>query len=298
MTEPGAAARGRSLLRWLTPGVQGVLWILATGTMFVTLDAIAKHLSQSYPVAQVTWARFALPGVALPILLGKRFLATLNTRRPGLQIVRASLLLVGTGLLFLALRYIPLADANAISFVNPLLLTALSMPLLGERVAPRQWSAVALGLLGALVIIRPGMGVAHWAASLVVGSAALFALYHIATRFLARSDAPLTTLLYTSLVTAAASSALVPWVWIAPDARGWTLMAAMGLSNGIGTFTLIKAFSAAPAAVVSPFQYVSLIWATLFGFVLFGDLPDGWTVLGALVIAGSGLYVLRHEARR
>jgi drug/metabolite transporter (DMT)-like permease len=297
VTDSRAAGGGRVLSRWLTPEVEGILWMLATGLLWASLDAVAKHLAQSYPVAQLTWARFALPGIALPILLGRQVVDALKSRRRGLQVLRALLVLVGTGFLFWALRYVPLADASAISFLNPLIVTALAMPLLGERVAGRQWAGVAAGFVGALVIIRPGTGAMHWAAFLVLCSSSLFALYHVATRYLSRSDAPLTTLLYTGLVTAAASTLLLPFVWVAPDAEGWALMAAMGLFNGLGTYTLIRAFAAAPAAVVTPFTYVSLIWTTMYGFLLFGDLPDRWTVLGALVIAGSGLYLLRQEAR-
>ena len=296
MTEPRPTRP--PLFPWLTPGVQGILWMCATGLLWVTLDAIAKHVTLHYPVAQVTWARFALPAVVLPLLLGRRVAATLKTRRPGLQILRASLLMVGTGCLFFALRHVPLADANAISFINPLIVTALSMPLLREHVTGRQWSGVATGFIGALIIIRPGAGAMHPAALLVLGSASLFGFYHISTRYLSRSDAPMTTLLYTVLVTGAGSSAVVPFFWVQPDLKGWILMAAMGACNGFGTYTLIRAFTAAPAATVTPFNYLNLIWATIYGFLIFGDLPDRWTLLGALVIAGSGLYVLRQEVAR
>lgn len=270
----------------------------ATGLLWVTLDAIAKHVTLHYPVAQVTWARFALPAVLLPLLLGRRFVPTLKTERPWLQIMRAMLLLVGTGCLFFALRHVPLADANAISFINPLIVTALSMPLLREHVTGRQWLGVATGFVGALIIIRPGSGVMHPAALLVLGSATCFGFYHIATRYLSRSDKPMTTLLYTVLVTGAGSSVVVSFFWTQPDLAGWILMAAMGTCNGLGTYTLIRAFSAAPAATVTPFNYVNLVWATLYGFLIFGDLPDRWTILGALAIAASGLYVLRQEAAK
>ena len=269
----------------------------ATGLFFICLDAIAKHMTLHYSIVQVTWARFALPAAVLPILLGRRLGATLKTLRPGLQILRALLLIVTTGCLFFALRHVPLADVNAIGFINPLIVTALSMLLLREHVTGRQWAGVDIGFVGALIIIRPGTGVMHPAALLIFASASVRGFYHVATRYLSRSDAPMTTLLYTVLVAGAATSLVVPFFWTQPDLTGWLMIAAMGVFNGLGTYTVIRAFTAAPAATVSPFNYLNLIWATLFGFLIFGDLPDLWTVLGALVIAGSGLYVLRLEMR-
>lgn len=269
-----------------------------TGLLFIILDAIAKYMTLHYPVAQVTWARFALPAVALPLILGRRFLPALKTRRPGLQVLRATLMIVTTGCLFFALRHVPLADVNAIGFINPLIVTGLSMLLLGEPVTPRQWIAVAIGFLGALIVIRPGMDVMHPAAFLVLVSTTVRGFYHVATRYLARADAPMTTLLYTVIVAGAGTSLALPFCWVQPDLKGWLLMAAMGIFNGLGTYTVIRAFTAAPAATISPFSYLNLIWATLFGFLVFGDLPDGWTILGALVIAAAGLYVLRQEMER
>ena len=270
----------------------------ATGILFIGLDVIAKYMTLHYPIVQVTWARFALPAVLLPIFIGQRLVPMLKTKRPGLQILRASLMIVTTGCLFFALRHVPLADVNAIGFINPLIVTGLSMLLLGEPVTGRQWIAVAAGFLGALIIIRPGTGVMHPAVFVVLVSASVRGLYHVATRYLARADAPMTTLLYTILVAGAGTSLVVPFFWVQPDFEGWVMIAAMGIFNGLGTYTVIRAFTAAPAATISPFNYLNLIWATLFGFLVFGDLPDLWTVLGACVIAGSGLYVLYNEMRR
>ncbi len=277
---------------------RGILWMLLTTVLFVTMDAVAKHLAQSYPVPQVVWARYVFHVLLLALFLGRRLPRAMQTGRLGLQLLRSVFLLGATGLFFSALSFIPLADASAIMFVAPIVVTALSLPLLGERVGPRRWASIVIGFAGALVIIRPGGEAMHWAAFLALGAAGCYALYQVTTRMLARSDAALTTLAYSALIGAVAASTAVPFFWHTPDLAGWLAMVAMGLIGGVGHFALIKAFEATPAATVTPFGYAALIWATLYGFFVFGDLPDLWTVLGALIIAGSGLYIFHREQVR
>lgn len=282
------------------PGVQeapgrGILWMLLTSICFVAMDSLAKHLTQSYPIAQVVWARYAFHFLLLALVLGPRLRRTMHTRRLGLQCLRSLLLLGATSLFFAALSFIPLADATAIMFVAPIVVTALAMPLLGERVGPHRWASVVVGFLGALVIIRPGTEAMDPAALLALGGASCYALYQIATRRLSATEALLTTLAYTALIGVLATSALMPFLWLPPAPMHWFAMIGLGLLGGIGHFALIKAFQFAPAATVTPFGYSNLIWAVLFGYLIFGDLPDGWTVSGALVIAGSGLYIAHRE---
>lgn len=271
--------------------------MLLTALLFVSMDALAKQLSQVYPVAQVVWARYLFHVLLMALFLGRRLPATLRTGRLGLQLLRSLFLLAATALFFTAISLMPLAETSAIMFVAPILVTALSLPLLGERVGPRRWTGVLVGFTGALIIIRPGGGAVQAAALFALGGATSYALYQITTRLLSRSDPPLTTLAYSASLGALASSAAVPFFWVAPDFTGWVTMVGLGLFGGLGHFTLIKAFEAAPAATVTPFGYTSLIWATLYGFFLFGDLPDLWTVVGAAVIAGSGLYIFHREQR-
>ena len=277
---------------------RGIGWMLLTMALYASMNAIAKHLMLTYPVPQVVWARYAFQMLLVVLLLRGRLPRVMAARGLKLQLGRSLLLLCSTALFFSGLRVIPLADANAIMFVGPLLVTALSMPLLGERVGPRRWAGVAIGFMGALIIIRPGAAVMHEAVLLPLGAACTYALYEITTRRLSRTDRAVTTLAYSALIGALATSLAVPFVWKPPDATGWLLMAAMGTVAGSAHFALIKAFEAAPAATVSPFGYTTLIWATVYGFVLFGDLPDAWTVSGALVIVVSGLYIFRRERRR
>jgi drug/metabolite transporter (DMT)-like permease len=277
---------------------RGILWMLLATLFFVSMDALAKHLSQSYPVPQVVWARYVFHVLLLALLLGGRVRGVLRTRRLGLQLLRSVFLLGATGLFFTALSFIPLADASAIMFVAPILVTALALPLLGEHVGPRRWASVVVGFGGALIIIRPGGEGMEPTALFALGAATSYAFYQIATRRLAHSDRPLTTLAYSALLGALATSAVVPAFWVAPDWTGWAGMVGLGLFGGTGHFALIKAFETAPAATVTPFGYAALIWATAYGFVLFGDLPDLWTVLGAAIIAASGLYIFHRERAR
>jgi drug/metabolite transporter (DMT)-like permease len=268
------------------------------GFLFATQDVIAKYLSLSYPTEQVLWGRFIFPVVALTIYYNRRLPGIMATRRLGLQLLRSGLLCVMLGLLFSAYRFMPLADVTAIMFIGPILVTALSLPLLGEHVGPRRWAAVVVGFAGALIIIRPGVGVMQTAALLALGAAFISSTQQIMIRILSRHDSALTTLLYTPLVGALATSVAVFFRWQAPDLEGWVMMALLGMLGVASQFGIIKAFEAAAAATVSPFMYSILIWAGVYGFAVFGDIPDFWTVLGAAVIVASGLYILHRERLR
>ncbi len=277
---------------------RGILWMIAATMMFVNIDAIAKHLTQTYPVIEVAWARYFFHLLFLMAFLGRRLPAVLRTRRLPLQLWHSAFLVFATFLMMSALRVIPLADASTLLFLAPLVVTALSAPFLGERVGMRRWIGVLVGFLGALVVIRPGVGMMQMASFLPAGAAVAFAFYQIATRLLARTDPSMTTLFYTALLGAMTLSAIVPFVWVTPAPIDLLMMIASGLFGGVGHFMLIKAFTAAPAATVSPFTYTTLIWSVTYGFVLFGDFPDAWTWAGAAIIVGSGLHILRREQRR
>lgn len=275
---------------------RGILFMLLTMMLFVSMDTIAKYLGQYYPVPQVVWGRYAFHMLILLIFLRWRIFKVWHTRAPKLQLLRSVAMVVTTGVFFLGLTFVPLATASAIMFIGPLLVTALSMPLLGEHVGPRRWAGVCIGFLGALVIIRPGTEVFQLAALLPVIAACGYALYQIMTRMVARTgEPPMTSLVYTALLGAVFASLAVPFFWQTPDLEGWILMALVGLGGGLGHFTLIKAFEAAPAAVIVPFGYTSIVWATLFGYIIFGDIPDLPTFAGAGIIILSGLYVFHRE---
>lgn len=274
---------------------RGVLLMLATTFMFVSLDAVAKHLTQSYPVVQVVWGRYFFHALALAVLLRQRLPVHLASARPVLQLVRSALLLVTTVLFFLGLRTLKLVDASSIMFAGPLLVTALSMPLLGERVGPRRWAAVLVGFCGALVIVRPGTGMMQASAIYPLLAVVCYAFYQIITRQLSRHDSSITTIIYTAAVGGLVTTAALPWNWVTPGVVDWLLMALIGVLGAAGHFSLIRALSAAPAALVAPFGYSSLIWSTSLGFLVFAETPDAWTLVGAGIIITSGLYVLRRE---
>jgi drug/metabolite transporter (DMT)-like permease len=276
----------------------GIAWMLLTSLFFVSLDTVAKHLVSSYPVIQVVWGRFVFHVLLAALILGPRFGFFARSANPLLQIVRSILLLATTLLFFFGVRLLPLADASAIMFTSPILLSILAIPVLGEKVGPYRWAAIFVAFLGALVVVRPGTGVMGAGALFLLGCACCNALYQLITRKLRGIDEARTTLFYTGLAGAVGTSLAVPLVWTPISVGDWPLFAALGVFGCLGHFTLIKAFQSAPATVVAPFSYASLIWAIFFGYLFFGDLPDIWTLVGATIIAAGGLYILHREQIR
>ena len=274
---------------------RGILWMLLTMFLYVSMNAIAKELMLTYPVPQVVWARYFFQMVFVILILRHRLPKVIVTGSLKLQLGRSVMLLCSSALFFTAMSLLPLADITAVMFVGPLLVTALSMPVLGERVGPRRWTSVAVGFVGALIIIRPGVGVMHAAALLPLGAAFAYAFYETTTRLLSRTDRAITTLVYSASIGAFATSFVAPFYWLPPDPMAWFMLAAMGVLAGSGHFAVIKAFEAAPAATVTPFGYSTLLWAIFYGFILFDELPDAWTLVGAGVIILSGLYIFNRE---
>jgi len=271
--------------------------MLTTTLFFVLIDVCAKHLLLSLPVTQVVWARFFFHLLVVMALLGRRTLGIVRANRPVLQTLRSAMLLTTTFLFFVGIRHIELAMASSIMFLSPILVTALSVPLLGERIGLRRVFGVLAGLTGALIIVRPGLGGVPLAALFFVAAACTNALYLLMTRMLRQADDAYTTLLYTALVGSVLASLAAPMEWTQPTPLEWAIMAAMGAFGAFGHFTLIRAFQSAPPSALMPFAYGGLIWATLFGFLVFGNLPDSYTILGALIIASSGLYIFHREQR-
>lgn len=278
--------------------LRGILLMLAVGFSFTVLDATAKHLTQTLPVMEIAWGRYLFHLAVLPLFLGGQTLrSAFRSTRPGLQIVRSALLLGSTVFFFVAVSYIPLADATAIGFVSPLLVTALSVPILGERVGLRRWAAVIIGFASVFLIIRPGFGMAHWAMALPLLTATCFSLYQITTRILSRSDGTHTTYFFSAVVGLAVTTAYLPEVWVMPDLWEWVGLVFLGSAGGFSHYLLIRAFALAPASLLAPFAYAQLIWSISIGYLWFGDFPDLWTIGGGVVICLSGLYVLYRERR-
>lgn len=282
----------------VSPTARGILWMLLSVLIYVAGDTVFKRLTLSYPLIEVIWARYTFHAILVALLLGRRLPRALATRRPGLQVSRSALQFCSAASFITGLWLMPIAEANAIQFVNPLFVALLSAPLLGERVGIDRWLGVAAGFAGALIIIRPGFGDLALPAMLPLASAGFHAFYQIITRIVSRDDDAMTSLVYAAAVGLVASTLAVPFVWVAPDAEGWALMAAGGTIAACSHLAMIKAFTATPAATVAPYGYTSLVWSIVFGFLAFGDLPDRFTVAGALIIAASGLYIFRVERRR
>ncbi len=276
--------------------VAGIFWMLATMIWFIALDTVAKELltRSQLPLLQVVWARFFfhfLMGVGAVLIWRSK----LASKVPLWQIARSTLLFLTTVLFNAGLLTTPLATATAIMFLSPIMLTGLSHLVLGEHVGPRRWFGVAAGFVGALIIIRPGTEGFNRGALFLLVAALVNAVYQLATRRVSQNDGPYVSFFYTALIGAVLSSFAVPFSWSEPGKVAWLLLVAMGFLGGVGHLFLILAFDRAPAAVVAPFAYSALVWASLAGYLLFGEIPDFWTDAGALVIAGSWLYIFHRE---
>lgn len=278
--------------------LKGIILMNVAMFLLAGMDGITKTLAPDYSVPQILSIRFLIFCLfALAIARPKSLAAAFRSRHPYLQIARSLIIVLEVGVFIIAFRYLPLADAHAISGIAPLFVTALAVPFLGEKVGLRRWSAIAIGFLGLLVIVRPGIGVFNPAALVPLAGAALWSVYQILVRKVAE-DSAATSLLYMAVIGAVVMTALAPFFWRPPDTTGWLLLLSLGLVGSLGHYVLIKAFQAAPASTLQPFHYIVLLWATLVGYVVFGDLPDIWTIAGAGIIAGSGIYALYRERVR
>jgi drug/metabolite transporter (DMT)-like permease len=273
--------------------------MVASTVFFAGGDVLAKALSASLPAVEIVWLRYiSLSLLLVPFVLRRRQGIRLRSRRPELQVLRG-LGMVGSALLFtLGLPFLPVADATAIYFVSPILITALAIPLLGERVGWRRWTAALVGLVGVLIVIRPGTGSFQPAAILPVLGASCWAGAAIATRLMSGTDQATTTLAYSAAVGLGLLTCLVPFVWVTPTGAELGLALAMGALSSAGHGLIVLAYRHASASVIAPFSYIQLIWAGALGLVVFGSVPDRLTVLGAAVIAASGLYTAHRERVR
>lgn len=273
--------------------------MLATMVCFITLDAIMKYNLQTYSLVEVTWGRFFFATIFAAAICGKDLGKFAVSAAPKAQIIRSIFLMATTGLFNAGIISVPLAMGTTIMFMSPIIVTLLSIVVLGEHVGIRRWFGIALGFIGALIVIRiweTGISGLNHGSLFLLCAALTNASYQIATRKL-RSESPYTTLLFTAAAGALITSLLLPWHWTMPNAQGWSLLIASGIAGGLGHLCLIKAFQAAPASVVAPFSYSSLIWATIAGFAIWGDIPTASTLIGASLIIGSGLYIFLRERK-
>jgi drug/metabolite transporter (DMT)-like permease len=278
----------------------GIALMCGAVACFAMLDTTAKYLSLYMSTLQVVWARYT-GAFVLPFIVSNPWTrpGLTRTTRPVLQLVRSVLLLASTLGNFAALRYLQLDEAIALVFSTPFFVAALSGPMLGEWVRWRRWTAIAVGFVGVLVVVRPGQGAFQPAALFSLSAALCYALYSIITRILARTDPNDTTLFYSNIVGAVALLPVVPFVWMTPtDPLVIALMVASGAMGSCGHYLLIAAHRLAPATVLSPFIYTEIVLVTVSGFLVFGDVPNRWTLTGAGIVVASGLYLLHRERLR
>lgn len=290
MNEPRSLAEtnGDHLLR-------GVMFMVLGMAVLNAMDAVSKLLTVDYSGIQVAWARYTFHLIPLVLLMGPaRFRRMLHTIDPWAQILRSTALAISALFIILAFSLMPLANAIAVSFIAPLMIVAMSARFLGEQVGVHRWIAVFVGFIGMLILVWPSGDVFEAGTLLAIGAAVFWAIGMILTRQV-RGDDPWSTLLFTALVGTALISVVVPFFWHPPTMSAWVLMLAMGLLGGIAHTLIIFAFRYASASLLAPFNYTLLVWATFYGWILFDDLPDLRTIIGAAVIVIAGLYVWNRE---
>jgi drug/metabolite transporter (DMT)-like permease len=288
----GAAAPNRRLT--------GIALMCGTLAFFACLDTSAKTLAgMGVDPLLSTFMRYAVNvTLVLMVLNPVRTPGVTRTNRPILQVLRSLLLFGSTALNFLALRQLQLAETLSIQFATPLMVALLAGPLLGEWSSPRRLVAVGIGFLGVLVIVRPGVGTFQPAVLLSIGNMLCYAFYVLTTRKLAGVDSTATTVFYSGLAGLALMSPLLPWIWTTPTAWSvWALLIGVGLFGTMGHWLLVLAHARAPANVLAPFIYTQLLWSVMLGYLVFGDIPNRWTLIGASIVIGSGLYLLAQEGR-
>jgi drug/metabolite transporter (DMT)-like permease len=265
--------------------------VLAT-ISYAVVDTLSKYQAREYPVGMIVWARYAVPLVVLLLVFfPRRGRGMLRTALPVIQMVRGVLLTAGTLFIVLAYRVMPIAEAQAISFIHPVLLTLLAVAFLDEKVSRSGWVAVLLGFSGVLIIVRPGGGLFTPAALLPLGLALCFSFYQLFTRVIATRESSITSLFYVLLVGSTVMSVVLPFVWVVPTPTGALSFALIGITSGLGHFSTIKALEYAPASLLAPFAYVQLLWVSILGMLVFGDFPDGITLIGMAVVVAGGLLV-------
>jgi drug/metabolite transporter (DMT)-like permease len=278
---------------------KGIALILASTVFLGTSDVTAKYLSATLPSIEIAWIRFLVFAlIMVPSMLPGSPLYALQTKSLGLQLMRGAALL-GSSLFFISgLRFLPIAEASATGFVSPLFVTALSIIFLGEKVGLRRWIATAVGLIGVLIILRPGSGAFHAAAFFPLVSALAWACTLIMTRMMSGKELAITTMTYSSIAGVCILSALEPAVWVTPSWHDILFGILIGVASTAGQWIVVLAFRYADASVLAPFSYSQLVWVSLLGFLIFGEVPDVWTVTGAAFIVASGLYTAHRERIR
>ena len=278
--------------------MRGIGLLLAATLFFSISDVLAKVLGERVPVIEIGWIRYV---TFLVIILGvgaREGQVRCRVHHPWAQAIRGVMMVISALFFIFSLRFLPIADAAAVGFVSPLLITALSVPMRGVVGGLRRWSAIGVGFVGVLIVIRPGTGTFQPAAFLVLASSLAWAVATILTRKIAGREDASATMLWAGMVGLVGLSLAVPFVFVVPSVMDVVLNVALGAVATVGQYWMILAYRNASASVLAPFNYIQLIWSAGSGYLVFGTLPDGMTMLGASVIAASGLYTIHRERVR
>ena len=276
--------------------MKAITFNLLAWVMLPIMDGFAKYLSSDLPVLQIMWARyFFTVAFTLPIMFFFFRKNLVWTDKPKLQLIRGLILLTANVCFFYSISIISLAKALTLAFIAPLIVTAFSPIFLGEKVGFRRWSAVIIGFIGSMVVIRPGFVEINLASLAALGTGVMYGFYLIITRKLSSSDNPLLTLLLTGVVGAIIISFVMPFVWIKPTLNQWSMMAAIGIFACVGHLFIILSLKYADASKLAPFSYFEIVTNIIIGYYFFSDFPDKWTFLGLFIIILSGIYISRRE---
>lgn len=278
--------------------LKGVIFFMTAIFLISVVDTVCKVFTKDLHSIQLVWGYFVGINLTLGVFFlfkGEKFSNLRRTERPLLQIIRPAFLVCSISSLFIGLTYLPIAEATVIGFVAPLFITALSVPILKEHVDIHRWSAVVIGLVGVIIIIRPGGDLWHLASVMPLLGALFFALFQIITRLLAATERTHTTLFYTGLGGLAWSSLIVPFVWVTPSITHIFVFLSTGAMGAMAHLCMISAFDRAEASLLAPYNYTKLIWVSVLGYLIFNDVPslDMW--IGAIIIVSAGFYVLYRE---
>ncbi len=276
---------------------RGILLMVLAIFLFTVMDATAKGLVRSYPTNQVIWARFTGQFLIVLVILRLNWRVMLQTEHPVLHLFRSLSQMGAAACFFASLPYIGLAEATAVTDLNPVLITVGAALFLKEQIGPRRIFGVLVALVGGLIVIRPGLGVFTPAALLPLGAAIFYSATALLTRFLGKKESYWTAMLHTAFVGSLLSSMTLPVSFAPIQAGDLPLFVMIGIIGTLGQLCLIRSFSMAEASAVAPFAYLGLIFATFWGITLYGEYPDRWTVIGALVIVAAGLYVWHRETQ-
>ncbi|MFC0242431.1 DMT family transporter [Rhodopseudomonas telluris] len=300
ITSPSVTDAGRRLTqRHADHPLRGIGLIIVSTVFLACSDTMAKYLGRTLPPIEIGWIRFLVFVLIMaPVVLMSSSASLLRSVRPKLQVLRA-LALVASSVLFISgLQFLPIAEASATSFVAPLFVTALSIIVLGETIGVRRWIAAVVGLIGVLIVIRPGSAAFDPAVIFPILSALAWAVTLTLTRMISGADRAIVTMTFSALVGFVALSALVPFVWVTPSWHDIMIGVLVGLASTMGQWIVVLAYRYADASVLAPFTYSQLVWVTFLGYGLFGEIPDVWTFVGAAVIIASGIYIAHRERIR